>query len=404
MKCDVLIVGAGPAGSALARQLALAGLDVVLADKKAFPRFKPCGEFLSPQCQPLLERLGLGELLSDLGAHRVRGMRLHAGAAAADGAFRALVGRPAPDHGFGVRREQFDHALVRAAQAAGARFLPQHAFAELLRDESGRVDGVRFDLPDGDAVTWHARYTIGADGVHSRVAHALGVQQPIRWLQQVALVAHFRGVPRREAAEVHLLHSGFFAATTVDDDLFGVNLLLPRAELTARTTPDWDSFVAERLAAAPRLADRLRGAERVARWRGIGPLAFTTSAQTVPGGALVGDAAGYVDPLTGEGIYFALFGARALGDALERVFAGADERPSLETYQRQRRAEVGPRLCAAKLLQRGLRSPTVVRRFLGAVQRWPAFADLVVTFSGDTVHPRELWRPAFWRAFREARA
>jgi flavin-dependent dehydrogenase len=404
MRTDVLVVGAGPAGSALARQLAAGGVPVLLAERQRFPRDKPCGDFLSPQCQPLLEQLGLPRLLADLCAHRVDGMRLHDGTNVAPGAFRA-VADDAPVCGFGVRRSAFDAALRNAATDQGVALLERHAFEALRRDGDGRICGARLRDADGRPVEVEARFVIGADGVHSRVARDLGVQRQERWLQQFALVAHFEGVAPLPSAEVHLLEGGFFAATTVEQGLFGVNLVLPQQALRARGERSWDTFVAERFDAAPAIAARLSAARRLAPWRGIGPFAYRTRTQAVPGAALVGDAAGYVDPLTGEGIYFALFGARALGRSVRRALdRPGDERSALRGYCRERQRELGPRLRVARLLQRGLRSPWVVRRVVAGLRRWPALADLVVTMSGDTVHPRQLWRPSFWRAFREARA
>lgn len=403
MHTDVLVLGAGPAGSALARQLAAAGVAVVLADRQDFPRRKPCGEFLSPQCQPLLAALGLGDLLQALGAHEVRSMRLHAADTRAEGTFRRLPDRAAPATGFGIRREVFDHALVRGAEAMGARLLPRHAFVDLLRD-GARVAGATLRDREGRIVGCRARWVVGADGVHSRVARALGVQRPISWLDQFALTTHFEGVAPQPTAEVHLLRGGFFAATSVDGGRFSVNLVLPRRAFRQRDGASWDGFVGQQAEVeAPAFRARLASGTRAAPWRGTGPLAFRTTTQTAPGAALIGDAAGYVDPLTGEGVYFALFTARALGDALSTALATPRQAElALAGYRSARRRELGPRLWAAKLLQRGLRSPFVVQHCLGALRRWPALADLAVTLSGDAVHPRELWRPGFWRDFRGA--
>lgn len=405
MECDVLVIGAGPAGSALATQLATAGHEVVLADRKDFPRSKPCGEFLSPQCLPYLEELGLGAATAALGPRLVRGMQLNGYGATALGRFRQVGDRPAFSlAGFGIRRERFDHMLQQRAVAAGARWLPRHDGTELHRAADGRIDGARLRGPDGAPLDIRARWVVGADGVHSRVARDLGVQRPVPWLDQFALVAHFRGVPSRPFAEVHLVPGGFFAATTVDDEVFSVNLVVPRHTLRDRHGADWDGFVANHFDAAPGMAERLRGATRDGRWRGIGPLAHTTTAQTFAGAALVGDACGYVDPLTGEGIYFSLFGAKALGDALQEAFANpAGATAAMAGYTAARRAEVGPRLWASIALQRALRYPWLVRTFLRRAARWPALADLVVTLTGDTVHPRDLLSPSFWRGFRQAR-
>ncbi len=403
MQTDVLIIGAGPAGSALARQLASSGCAVVIADKKDFPRAKPCGEFLSPQCQPLLAELGLPSLLANLDSHSVTGMRIHGGSAIATGKFRQLAKTQAPANGFAIRREVFDHALLQAAEQQGARALLRHNFQHLIRSSDGRILGAALTTPDGESKTCHARWVIGADGVHSRVARDLGVQRQIEWLQQFALVTHFDGVEAMDTAEVHLLRGGFFAATTVDGARFSLNLVLPKQALKLRGERSWDEFASSHMAIAPHLQERLRTATRTRPWRGTGPFAFATTTATVPGAALVGDAAGYVDPMTGEGIYFALFCAKALGTAIRSALdAPEHEARAMAKYRQTRSRELNARLCGTKALQRGLRSPWVVRRFLGTIRKWPTIADLVVTLSGDTIHPRQLWQPSFWRDFRKA--
>lgn len=404
MQTDVLILGAGPAGSALACQLARAGFTVALADRKEFPRHKPCGEFLSPECRPLLRELGVDGAVLAHAPWLVRGMRLHAGSRRALGRFRRLADRG--EHGLrglGIQREVLDAELANAARTAGAIWMPRHAFAGLRRDGDGRIVGASLRRDGGEPVDVAARFVVAADGVHSPTARALGWHQPIPWLERFALTTHFRAVAAEPTAEVHLFDGGYFAATTVDEQRFSVNLVLPRRDLAERTAGDWDAFVAERLRLTPELARRLDGAERVRPWRGIGPLAHRTTRCTGPGVALVGDACGYVDPLTGEGVYFALAGARALAASLAAALANpAGEAQALAAYLAFRRREIAPRLTASLWLQRAIRHPRLVGAFLAVAAAVPALADLVVTLTGDTIHPRDLRRPAFWREFGRA--
>src|SRR5689334_6654284 len=120
----------------------------MLADKKAFPRPKPCGEFLSPACAPYLRDLGVADELAAAGMVRVSGMRLHGHGARALGRFRP-VAHGQLTHGFGVRREVFDHLLLRRAAAAGARILERTAFAGVLRAPDGAVNGALLRAADG---------------------------------------------------------------------------------------------------------------------------------------------------------------------------------------------------------------------------------------------------------------
>lgn len=393
---DVLVVGAGPAGTALATHLARAGSSVLLVDRKRFPRDKPCGEFLSPACEPLLAELGVADALGQAGTRQVHGMELHGFGVTARGRFRLAPRLPAV--GFGIRRLQFDDLLLRnALREPGIEWCEAHQFRGLLRDGSGRVIGASLLDPDRQPRDVKARWVVGADGVRSRVAASLGLQRPVRWLDRFALVAHFDPVPQRELAEVHFVPGGYFAATGVGGDCFSLNLVVDRSELTARRG-SWPEFLAEHLQHAPLLAQRLTGAKQAGPIRGIGPLAMQTTRQVGAGFALVGDAAGYVDPLTGEGIYFALWTARLLASALQQALREPKAaRSAMRRYQRQRRAELGPRLFLAKLLQRGLRHP----RLAAACMRWlalhPRCCDLVVTLTGDTLHPRDLLRPSVLR-------
>ncbi|HLU37796.1 MAG TPA: FAD-dependent monooxygenase [Planctomycetota bacterium] len=403
--CDVAIAGGGPAGAALAIFLGRAGRRVALFDKKRFPRSKPCGEFLGPECAPILAALGVDASVAAVGGAPVQGMRLFVGSRCATGRF-VEVGRARPSvaHGLAVRRERFDEILLRAAEATpGVTVHEGWTVQGLMRARHGVVTGLRVRAPDGAAHGVAAGLVVGADGLRSTVAHALGVQRPIAWLDKVALTTRCSGVEPRECAEVHFVPGGYFAATTVDDGLFSLNLVLDRRALRARDG-DWDAFFAAHLARAPALAARLRGARRVDPVRGCGPLAVTTTMQAVPGAALVGDACGYVDPVTGEGLFFALRGAQLLAGAAQAALAEPSAAyAALRDYERARRAEFAPRLRLALLLQRGLRHPTLVEHVMGLLQARPRLADLLVSLTGDYAPMRELLRPrVWWHALRRA--
>lgn len=402
-RCDVAVVGGGPAGAALARWLGLAGLHVELLERKLFPRFKPCGEFMSPECLPILAALGVADDVAALGVRRVAGMTLHTATRSATGRF-VDVGRASAPFPFGwaVRRERFDTVLLRAAAATPGVDVREQASVEgLLRDARGEVCGVRVRDHDG-AHELHAAMVIGADGLRSRVARELGVQRPIPWLEKLALTTRYAGVPAATHAEVHFFAGGYFAATPVDGDLFSLNLVVDRAAARTRSG-DWDAFLRRYLAQAPSLAQRLEGAERVDPVRGCGPLAMATTTQTFAGAALVGDACGYVDPVTGEGIYFALRGAQILAPVVVEALAGGrrDVR-ALGAYARARRAEFVPRLFLARMLQRGLAHPRLVERVIGLLAARRPLADLLIAVTGDYVPGRELLRPSvWWRALRK---
>jgi flavin-dependent dehydrogenase len=398
MATDIIVVGAGPAGSHLAMRLARRGYQVTLLDRKRFPRHKPCGEFMSPECLPLLERLGLRENLLRMSAPRVRGMNLYGYGVETRG--RYGTSKPvasAFSHGHAIRRELLDEqSFLAAARTPGVRALTGHGVRGLLRNGDGAVVGVEALDPEQRPIELHAAFTVGADGLRSRVAGALGVRRTMPWLSKFALVARFRGIPAQEHAEVHFVPGGYLAACPVDSGLFTVNVVLDQADLPAGRQAVQD-FIATRIASAPLLAEKIGNASPCGPILACGPLAGRTTAQTFDGAALVGDACGYVDPVTGEGMFFAMRGAELLAEAIDSALqAGRTDRQALGGYGRARAREFKPRYALARLLQRGLRHPRIARAVLRLLAARPRLMDLLVAVTGDQVSPRTLLRPGVW--------
>jgi flavin-dependent dehydrogenase len=401
---DILIVGAGPAGSSLATRVARRGYDVALLDKKRFPRAKPCGEFLSPECAPLLTELGALERVTARAGRPVRGMRLYGYGHRTAGTFAAIGSSRVPHAigGYAIAREILDAELLEIARGSGVAVLEGVACHGLLRDR-GAVVGVVASDAGRAPFALRARWTVGADGVRSLVARELGVQRRIPSLDKFALTTHFDGVPASETAELHVFSGGYFAAAPIGPATLSLNLVVDRSRLRARNG-SWDEFLADHLARAPELAQRLADARRVSPVRGVGPLAHRTTAQVFDGAALVGDACGYVDPMTGEGIWFALRTAKLLAAELDRNLASGREPTAraLRRYASARRREILPRLLLSRLLQRGLRSETVARAMLRVLEARTGLADLLVSFTGDYVRYRDALRPdVWWRALTD---
>jgi len=394
---DVAVVGAGPAGSTTALRLARAGFSVALLDAQRFPRFKPCGEFMSPEVLPMLAEIGVRDELAVAGAREGRGMLLHGHGRRVQGRFVDVGGASAPfDHGWAVRRELFDAALVRAAQGAGVELLEGRRVTGLLRGAGGEVEGVECACNAREAVRIRARFVVGADGVRSRVATELGVRRETPWLRKIALVTRYSEVPWGDRAEVHLLERGFFAVAPVDGGDVSLNLVLDAAEYE-RTGLPRDELLEHWLLRTPALGERILRGRRVDPVRGTGAMAMSTTRQTFDGAALVGDASGYVDPITGEGIYFALKGAELLSHSLVNALRrGRTDAQALRPYLAGRRREIAPRIAFSLLLQRGLRHPALVGAAFRVLAARPRLVDTLVSVTGDYVPLRELARPSVW--------
>ncbi|MFN0242428.1 MAG: NAD(P)/FAD-dependent oxidoreductase [Planctomycetota bacterium] len=398
---DVVIVGGGPAGSSTALRLARAGFSVALVDRARFPRSKPCGEFMSPECLPHLRELDVFDEVERLGARRVSSMELHAHGRQAAGRFVPIGrARPPQPYGWAVRRDRLDHVLLRAAARAGAVVHESTRFDRLQRAPDGAVTGIVVRDSAGETRALRARWTIAADGVRSRVARELGVRREIPWLRKLAFTTHFAGVPWGDGAQVHFGARDYWVCAPVDGGLLSVNWVLDQCAVNdAHARPD-EQF-ARGLASMPELEAELACGRRVERIRGVGPLAFRTTRKVFGGAALVGDAAGYVDPLTGEGIFFALLGGRLLGESLARALhAGRVDHAALADYESAHAREIGARCRASLLVQRALRHPSFAKVAIRLLERRSSVADWLVSVAGDyaplceALRPRVLWNAA----------
>jgi flavin-dependent dehydrogenase len=370
---DVIVVGAGPAGASLAMRLARAGVQVALLDRAAFPRFKPCGEFLSPRCHPLLDELGVTAGFAELEPATVRGMELFGFGHRARGCYS---GRP----GSGLRRERLDALLAHAAAVRhGVEFLPEHTVTGLLRDGRGQVTGVSVQPRRGPAFMLRAAFTIGADGLRSRIANDLGALRRRRGLDRVALVTRYRDVCDSTGGELHVFQGGYFAAAPVDGGLWSLNLVVPRTVLRRHRGP-LDLFFSDCLRRA-NLGERLAAARRVDPIRGVGPMGWSARRVVFDGAALLGDAAGFVDPISGDGVYHALHGAALLAPVLVAALQGGNHsRAALGAYAAAHRRVLAPRLGLCRALATVAWNPWLARAVLAVIERVPTLAQRLIAF------------------------
>lgn len=280
---DLLIAGAGPAGLATALYADRAGLTVTVVDPRAGsadaarPIDKACGEGLMPGAVRALAKLGVDPPGRDL-----RGIGYLSTTHRVQASFAAGPGR-------GVRRTDLQSALYRAVHAAGIPVLPRS------------VDTVEQDDNGVTAAALRASYLVAADGLHSPIARGQGLDLPVRsGRQRWGLRRHFTIEPWSDFVQVHWSERAEAYVTPVGPQLVGVAIL----------SGDRGTFD-EQLSAFPELADRLSGAER-GSVRGAGPLRRRTARRVQGRVLLVGDAAGYVDALTGEGIAVSLACANSL--------------------------------------------------------------------------------------------
>jgi geranylgeranyl reductase family protein len=391
---DVVVVGAGPAGAACALLLARAGFEVVLADKTRFPRPKPCGEYTSPAVAPLLDRLGFRQTVDAAGARWLAGMRLFA----PDGS-RWLVDYAAQGRrALALPRATLDHLLVEAAARAGARVVEGYRVESLIA-RGAAIVGVN-GRAQGRAMSVSARLVVGADGLHSVVARALGVGETLPWPRRLGLVAHYEGLDLNCCGEMYVGPRGYCGLAPVGDGWVNVGIVVdvPRRGdgLTAATRFE------RALAGIPRAARRLAGARRVGPIRGMGPLGRRTRRVAGPGWLLVGDAAGFLDPFTGDGVYEALRGAELAAAVASRALAAGDvSGRGLAAYARQRHRAFSAKHRLAWLLQGFVHQPSLLAYALRRLERRPATARRLCAALGDFGDAATaLQPPALWSVLR----
>ncbi|MEO6446958.1 MAG: FAD-dependent oxidoreductase [Gemmatimonadaceae bacterium] len=396
---EVLVVGAGPAGAATAFFLARAGLDVLVLDRARFPRDKPCAEYLSPQASRILHEMDALTAVESAGAAHLTGMRLRApNGTVIHGEFAAAHGfRGFRDRGLALRRLVLDDLLLARARAMGARVMEQAMVRDLEYDGHGRVLGVVVGTHSGTR-TLRAPLVIGADGLRSVVGRRLGLTRSGRFPRRVALVSHFTGVLGMGACgEMHVDAAGYLGLADVGGGTTNVALVIPVRDATSLHGA-LDAFLARWIADRPHLATRFRDASPLANARATGPFNSHARRAWAPGAALVGDAADFFDPFTGEGIYAALRGAELLtGYAFDaaRATGAARHDVALAAYDRCRRHEFRGKRRVERAIARTVSSPALFNRVAAVLAARPDMADLLVGVAGDFVPPREVLRPGF---------
>jgi len=322
---DVAIAGGGVAGSALAILLGRAGISVGLFEKSHFPREKPCGEGIMPAGVAALERLGLADAV---GGEPFYGIRYHAGPHTARARFPSISG--AQIVGRGQRRLHLDKTLFESAAGTSGVAARSGAPVEGVLIERGRVRGVSVGgQPHG------ARLTIIADGLASPLRRRLGLNAHAESRARTGFRTHFGlapGRPQEPWVDVFLGRGYELYVTPLPNCELLVAALVEAGAARDGAAASLERWIVEQ----PSLAARLIGATRLTPFAGRAPLARGARSGIAPGAVLLGDAAGYLDPITGGGISQALLTAELLAAQMPQILAGGHRQ--LVEFERARRA------------------------------------------------------------------
>jgi flavin-dependent dehydrogenase len=361
---DVAVVGGGPAGLAAAIAAAGRGFSVVVIERRGWPQDKACGEGLMPSGLHALERLGVRALLDPAECAPIVGVRyVQEDGSVADAHFPKESGG-----GLGIRRLALSAALLRRAREAGVELRAGAQARGVVR----RSDRIEVVLEEGDPIA--ARLVVAADGLASPLRRAEGLELPPNGPQRFGVRRHYRRPAWSPFVEVHFA-DGFEAyVTPAGAERVGVAFL-------------WDARSAGPPGSFPSLVDRfpslrgqLAGVTPDSEPRGAGPLRRRARARTADRLVLLGDAGGYVDAITGEGLSLAFSCAEALAAVLPKALAEGATRASLRGYERA--------------FSRAFRRYALLAGGLVLLTRFPAARRRLVRLLGH--HPRTFSRILHW--------
>ncbi len=363
-----VVVGAGPAGAAAARELARRSVAVLLVDRASFPRGKVCGCCLNGRAAAVLRAIGLGALAADCRAVRLESIRLAAGGRAAT---VPLIG------GAALSREAFDAALVEAAVAAGAAFLPEtRAILPDPHPKRGLSDIRPLLLEQGERrAEASARVVLAADGLGGSFLARAGAAAPAEAGARIGAGATTAEAPdfyRPGVVYMACGAGGYTGLVRLEDGRLDVAAAFDAAWLRAAGGPGRAAAQMVREAGWP-AAGRLEELP----WRGTPALTRRPRRVAAERLFVVGDAAGYVEPFTGEGMAWAL----ASGTAVAPVAAQAVERwrPELVHWWTDlHRRVVGRRQAVCRAAAAVLRRPWLTRLVVRLLVHAPALAGPVI--------------------------
>ncbi|MES1259010.1 MAG: NAD(P)/FAD-dependent oxidoreductase [Gemmatimonadota bacterium] len=422
---DVLVIGGGPAGSATALRLARNGHRVTLLDRDHFPREKACSEYMSPETVRHLATLGVIETIDASNGAALDGTRVYGPLGSSlVGHFAAAGGTPYRNTGLGLSRAVLDTTLLRAAARAGVTVHEGLTVTELLRAASGAISGARARDAQGATQEWSARVVVGADGLGSVVARRAGLHRRAR-LRRVAFVAHVAGVQGLSATtELHVGRNGYVGINAIGGGIANVAVVVP-AHRASEVRGDPTAFFWKELESFPAVRDRMCGEvvlseakdfrdpcdtdtgspslrsgrrfPRLARHVLVtGPFDAMSRRSTTDGALLVGDAADFFDPFTGEGICCELRGAElaaaTLDDALQR--SGAITAARLRSYRAARRRAFLGKWIVERTIGYGMLAPALFDRAIARLER-RGLADTLIGVTGHFVSPWRVVNPWF---------
>ena len=351
---DVLIIGAGPAGSSAAIALARKGYEVALVDKQTFPREKLCGDFVNPTNWPVFENLSVTERVLAQPHGEVSGFRITSpSGAAAETSFESAAQQRT--FGLGLRRSYLDQVLVDRAAELGVSIRLGCRVEGFTKTERG------WRVALGPDKILHAKLIIGADGRNSWVAHHLGINGRASTRGRcIGFQTRLRSTGAAAGKiEVHLFPGGYAGLVALGDGTASLGLAIDRSKLPREKTEEF--LLTECLPQNPHLKTILQKSERIAELRSAYPVYFPSRRCYTDGAVLVGDAARVSEPISGEGVFFAMQSGLLAAESLDQALRSGDvSADCLRRYEQACAHVFRPRFMLNSLLRFAIYRPALL--------------------------------------------
>ncbi len=379
---DAVIIGAGPAGCASALFLHRAGYKVIVLDRALFPRDKVCGEFISPAADSILEDLGVLSSIEEENPERVRGVFISSYGGAELGIDYPPIekGQKSPTS-LSVPRFLLDNLLLKQLKNVGIKVLEEHSVDDFIFD-SGNVVGIKVKAPENHRLEITTKVVIDAGGRNAISLRRLNLKNKIKNEGKIAIAAHWKNIRLPQAyCYMHVGSPGYTGIAQVARDTINAVMITGTSQIKGQNITE---FYKNGIKQNKKRRALLAGAELAEEPRTVESLAFSVKAPKCGGLVLVGDAAGFIDPFTGEGIYLSLRSAQLAATTLDCAFKTSNfSRSKLAEYDQARSNEFSAKFTLSKILQKVIYNRRLCNLVVKNLSKNPFLADEIVGVIGD---------------------
>ena len=381
--CDIIIIGGGPAGTSAALFLEKKGYHITLLDQARFPRDKICGEFVSPAADDIFAELGILESIEALNPKRLSGVAL----SAYESSFLKVPYPLSPDGktmtSLSMERSILDNLMVDHVRKSRVELMEGFKVTDLLF-ENNNVCGVRGHDESKTRLNIKAKLVIDAGGRNSISLRRLNLKKNSFGRGKVALAAHWKGFKAdSHYCYMHVSHPGYTGIAPVSTDKVNVVLVVDKNNLVKQNVDEFFVKIVLGNQLRRKFLDDCFPIEKV---RVTDSLSYSVKKPKCGGLLLVGDATGFIDPFTGEGIYLSLRSSQLAAEVIENAFNQSNfSNRNLATYDYLRRKEFQKKVMLSKLLQRLIYSPFCCDRVIKMFAIQKELSSLLVGVIGDYI-------------------